>query len=160
MITCNLMGGLGNQIFQIFATISYAIKSRNQFKFLNLHQLGSGSTTVRYTFWNTFFSNLKPFLVDVLPEPIYCIKERDFTYTEIPIYEIVNSVRVFEIKQKLQILNNFRHLYYCLKYKKQFRKWLWEKVREVKIQQIYHPNYLIENLREEDDLDTVLNYWK
>ena len=28
------MGGLGNQIFQIFATISYAIKSRNQFKFI------------------------------------------------------------------------------------------------------------------------------
>ena len=60
MITCNLMGGLGNQIFQIFATISYAIKSRNQFKFLNLHQLGSGSTTVRYTFWNTFFSKFGP----------------------------------------------------------------------------------------------------
>jgi hypothetical protein len=33
MITCNLMGGLGNQIFQIFTTISYAIKSKNQFKY-------------------------------------------------------------------------------------------------------------------------------
>ena len=31
MITCNLMGGLGNQLFQIFATISYGIKSKNQF---------------------------------------------------------------------------------------------------------------------------------
>jgi len=36
MITCNLMGGLGNQIFQIFATISYAIKTQQQFKFVNL----------------------------------------------------------------------------------------------------------------------------
>jgi hypothetical protein len=84
------MGGLGNQIFQIFTTISYAMKSRNRFHFLSIEKLGSGSATVRYTFWNTFFSKLKPFLVDVLPEPIYCIKERDFTYTEIPIYEIVN----------------------------------------------------------------------
>lgn len=39
MITCNLMGGLGNQIFQIFATISYAIKSRNEFKFMNVNTL-------------------------------------------------------------------------------------------------------------------------
>jgi len=28
MITCNLMGGLGNQIFQIFTTISYAIRTK------------------------------------------------------------------------------------------------------------------------------------
>ena len=36
MITCDLRGGLGNQIFQIFATLSYAIKSKNEFKFLNI----------------------------------------------------------------------------------------------------------------------------
>ena len=61
------MGGLGNQIFQIFATISYAIKSKNQFKFLNLTTLGGGSTTVRYTFWESFFSTMKPFLMSELP---------------------------------------------------------------------------------------------
>ena len=47
-----------------------------------------------------------------------------------PIYEIVNSNSLFQTKQNIQILNNFRHLYYCLKFKKQLRKWLWEKVRE------------------------------
>jgi hypothetical protein len=83
------MGGLGNQIFQIFATISYAIKSKNRFKFLSIEQLGSGSTTVRYTFWNTFFSNLKPFLLDTLPEKIQCISEKSFSYNELPVYEIV-----------------------------------------------------------------------
>ena len=55
MLTCNLMGGLGNQLFQIFATISYSIESKNFFKFLNIEQLGTGSTTVRHTYWNTFF---------------------------------------------------------------------------------------------------------
>lgn len=84
MITCNLMGGLGNQIFQIFATISYAIKSRNQFKFLNVEQLGGGSSTIRYTFWNTFFSNLKPFLINELPT-LTVIKEEGFSYNEIPV---------------------------------------------------------------------------
>jgi len=82
------MGGLGNQIFQIFATISYAIKSRNQFKFLNLLELGGGSTTIRYTFWETFFSNLKPFLVSELP-PVHLIREKGFEYISLPIYEMV-----------------------------------------------------------------------
>ena len=76
-----------------------------------------------------------------------------------PIYEIVNSNRLFQIKQNIQLLNNFRHLYYCLQFKKQLRKWLWEKVREPNIMKIYNPIYLIENLGEDDDLDTVLNNW-
>jgi hypothetical protein len=84
------MGGLGNQIFQIFATISYAIKSRNQFKFLNLTTLGGGSTTVRYTFWETFFSNMKPFLISELPQPIHVIREKGFPYNELSVREMVN----------------------------------------------------------------------
>jgi len=89
MITCNLMGGLGNQIFQIFATISYAIKSKNRFKFMNVEKLGSGSTTVRNTFWNSFFSRLKPFLIDNITQPIHVIREKDFTYNELPLYEMI-----------------------------------------------------------------------
>ena len=90
MITCNLMGGLGNQIFQIFATISYAIKSRNKFTFLNLSVLGRGSTTVRYTFWESFFSNMKPFLISELPQPIHVIREKGFPYKELSVKEMVN----------------------------------------------------------------------
>ena len=96
MLTCNLMGGLGNQIFQIFAVLSYAIKSRNQFKFLNLARLGEGSTTVRYTFWESFFSNLKPFLISELPQPIHVVKEKGFPYNELSIYEMINrDVMIF-----------------------------------------------------------------
>jgi len=89
MITCNLMGGLGNQIFQIFATISYAIKSRNEFKFLNVNTLGGGSTTIRNTFWGSFFSRLKPFLIESVPQSIHIIREKDFTFNELPIYEML-----------------------------------------------------------------------
>ena len=96
MLTCNLMGGLGNQIFQIFAVLSYAIKSRNQFKFLNLARLGEGSTTIRYTFWESFFSNLKPFLISELPQPIHVVKEKGFPYNELSIYEMINrDVMIF-----------------------------------------------------------------
>jgi hypothetical protein len=79
-----------------------------------------------------------------------------------PTDEIVdNNNCLIKIKQNIQILNNFRHLYYSLKFKKQFRKWLWEKVREPIAQRMYSPNYLVENLDDdEDNLDTVLDNWK
>jgi len=94
-------------------------------------------------------------LLPTLPQNIqelYCYNN--------PISEIVNNISLIKIKQNIQILNNFRHLYYCLKFKKQFRKWLWEKVREPQIKKMFHPKYLVENLGEDDDLDTVLNNWK
>ena len=83
MITCNLMGGLGNQIFQIFATINYAIKNKKHFGFLNVKTLGENYTTVRYTFWNTFFSKLKPFLKDSFDNG-YQVNEKQFSYDELP----------------------------------------------------------------------------
>jgi len=77
-----------------------------------------------------------------------------------PISEIVNGNWFEKMKKNIQILNNCRHSYYCVQFKDQLRKWLWEKVREPKIKKLYDPIYLIENLGDEDDLDTVLNNWK
>jgi len=85
------MGGLGNQLFQIFATIAYAIKTRNQFRFLSVETLGEGSTTIRPTYWNTFFSNLKPFLINELPTSIHVIREKEFPYNELPLNEMLNK---------------------------------------------------------------------
>jgi hypothetical protein len=85
------MGGLGNQIFQIFATISYAIKSKQKFNLLNVKQLGSGKTTIRYTFWDTFFSNLKPFLINEMPSNVNIIKEQNFEYNELPAMKLIYS---------------------------------------------------------------------
>jgi len=76
-----------------------------------------------------------------------------------PISEIINGNNTSEIKKQIQILNNFRHLHYSLKFKKQFRHLLWVKIREPKIMEKYHPDYLIENLHEETDLDAFLDNW-
>lgn len=92
MITCNLMGGLGNQIFQIFATISYAFKSRNKFAFLNVKELTVGKSTIRYTFWDTFFENLKPFLIEQYPKNITVLKEQGFEYDEILFDTIIDNL--------------------------------------------------------------------
>lgn len=90
MITCDLRGGLGNQLFQIFTTISYAIKASIPFKFLNIKSMGGGTSTVRYTFWETFLSNLKPFLLENISQPVHIIQENGFSYNELPINEMIN----------------------------------------------------------------------
>jgi Leucine-rich repeat (LRR) protein len=105
-------------------------------------------------FLSCSFNNLNYF--PTLPENIH-----ELFWHNNPIYEILGHQKSkSEIKQNLQTLNNFRHLWYCLIFKKHFRKWLWVKIREPKIEKMYDPIYLIKNLKEEDDLDVVLNNWK
>jgi len=89
MITCNLCGGLGNQLFQIFTTISYAIKSKKKFYFLDSEI--SPSITKRYTFWNSLLYKLKPFLIKEIVQDSKIIKQKDFTFNEIKIPELTNS---------------------------------------------------------------------
>jgi hypothetical protein len=85
------MGGLGNQLFQICTTISYSIRTKNIFKFLNVHMLNNGASTIRYTFWNSFLSNFKLFLIDNIPENIEIIKETDHSFNELPITNMINK---------------------------------------------------------------------
>jgi hypothetical protein len=75
------MGGLGNQLFQIFAAISYAIRSENKFVFLNIDRLD----TKRHTYWGTFLKNLKPFLRDSLEPNTEIIKQANFNYADLDV---------------------------------------------------------------------------
>ena len=84
------------------------------------------------------------------------------TYDYNPIYDIIGSNDLFIINKKLKILHTFCHLYYCLKFKTQFRDLLWKNIREPKIIQNYHPSYLKQLLTDENenvDIDMVLNSW-
>jgi len=74
MISCELMGGLGNQLFQIFATISYAMNHKQPFKFLYKDFLGN-----RPTYWNTFLRTLKIFTIKQRPT-MTVIKETGFEF--------------------------------------------------------------------------------
>jgi len=58
----------------------------------------------------------------------------------------------------IQTLRNFRNTYYLLKFKKHFKRWLWEKVREPKIMAKFHPSHL-NALEETDDLEVFLDDW-
>jgi hypothetical protein len=80
-----------------------------------------------------------------------------------PIYEIINGDIEYndidKIKQRTWVLNNFRYLYFCLKFKKRFRDLLWVKIREPKIRKKFSHSYLLENLHEDTDLDELLKNW-
>jgi hypothetical protein len=100
MLTCKLQGGLGNQLFQIYTTIAYAIQTNQKFIFLNVHELKS-SVTDRYTYWDNFLKSLKPFLIDpelINKDNILVIREKGFTYEELhlPIQ-----------KTKIKVLNGY-----------------------------------------------------
>ena len=83
MITCYLMGGLGNQLFQIFATISCAIDNRTNFLFLDTDVLTVG--TVRPTYWNTFLHKLKRFTNknQFINNAIILKEKTEFCYTKL-----------------------------------------------------------------------------
>ena len=84
---------------------------------------------------------------------------KELYFSNNPISKIINGETTNEIKKQMQLLNNFRHLYYSLKFKKQFRDWLWVKIREPKAMKKYHPSYLLENLQEYTELDSFLDNW-
>ena len=84
MITCALMGGLGNQLFQIFTTISYAIQTENNYKFTNTVILFGGT---RHTYWDSFLSELKSKTTGMFPA-MTRIKEASFEYHDIDLDEI------------------------------------------------------------------------
>jgi len=89
-VSCFLMGGLGNQLFQLFTTIAYSIKYKRKLLFPYADKLYTG--TIRYTYWDTFLYTLKmytkydnknSFKTDML-NLFSKYKENGFEYSEIP----------------------------------------------------------------------------
>jgi len=83
MITIFLNGGLGNQLFQIFNLISYSLENKVKFILQYSEYIQHGTSIKRYTYWNSFLKNLKPFTVKQLPR-LNIIKEKNFSYNKLP----------------------------------------------------------------------------
>jgi hypothetical protein len=83
MIIGNLMGGLGNQLFQIYATIAYAIHTKQRFQFPQHIQQG---ITKRMTYWSNLYSNLSMFIIPTITNTnTNIVKEKAFEYNPLPI---------------------------------------------------------------------------
>lgn len=83
MFSHTLLGGLGNQLFQIFTTISIAIESKQSFYFK--YQEMTDGITYRTTYWGSFLNKLKPYTRSEHPiiQNIIYIKELSFRYSSI-----------------------------------------------------------------------------
>ena len=71
MISCNLQGGLGNQMFQIAATVSLALSNKDNYSF-NFHKCytpNQGNQSTKYI--DNFFKNI-PNHNNYEFEKIYC----------------------------------------------------------------------------------------
>ena len=84
MISCITMGGLGNQLFQIYTTMALSIEMKTPFNFPN-NKLESDKRSD--TYWDSFLKELSKnmCLVDIknLKYPVY--KEKEFKYNKIQI---------------------------------------------------------------------------
>ena len=93
VVSCHLMGGLGNQLFQIFTTIAYSLRQRRKMIFPHSEILTTGKH--RPTYWDSFLSPLRSYTTinpacgktsDLLYTfPRY--KEPGFLYSEIPTFQ-------------------------------------------------------------------------
>jgi len=104
MISCDLMGGMGNQLFQIFATVAYGIRKKKPFIFKYSKNLNE-----RITYWNSFLDRLdifttnNPIYKDIRIDNLPTYRESGFQFTDIPhlqesfkLYGYFQSYKYFE----------------------------------------------------------------
>ncbi len=110
---------MGNQLFQIFTAITYALENSKPFFFLNNFQLGNGSngSIIRYTYWNTFLSALHPFLrnINEIPQLTY-ITENNFKYQPLPKIDVLTKYGTLLVGyfQSPKYFNNYKDTIYKL----------------------------------------------
>lgn len=82
-ISINIMGGLGNQLFQIFTTIAYALRNNKEYIFQ--YSPISYSVTPRITYWNTLLFNINNKAINNMPNFEQTFSEKvNHQYEEIP----------------------------------------------------------------------------
>ena len=81
MISVDIMGGLGNQLFQIMTAFAYSKKYRNPL--IIKRGSHSPSCTYRNVYWNNFLEGLQKYLINRnIDLPVY--NEKSFEYNKLP----------------------------------------------------------------------------
>lgn len=78
-----------------------------------------------------------------------------------PIHEFLEMDDTATVKYRLAVMDKFKTTFYCIKYKKSLRKWLWD-IREKRAIEKYNPRNLLkilEQYEEEDKIDEILSQW-
>jgi len=109
MIYCQLMGGLGNQLFQIFATIAYAFEHNHIFSFPDSKVLGN-----RITYWNTFLKPLINYTIGSNPLLNIRYNETGFHYQTIPAIDQTQNIYIVGYYQSYKYFDKYYDKIYNL----------------------------------------------
>ena len=109
-VSAYIMGGLGNQLFQVFAAIALSLGQSN-LKFVFPYYELSPGITKRVTYWNTFLSKLLPFTTHKTSVSIqdinnfFILRERFHYYCKFP--DINNNTLLFGYFQSYKYFHHF-----------------------------------------------------
>lgn len=110
MLSCYLMGGLGNQMFQIFATLGLGMKYKKRVNFPYSEKLETGLT--RPTYWDTIFSEIKNATTYNAEDPHRIEKHNAYIMTR------MRQIQERNFKYDLGVVREVENMYdqeYCLK---------------------------------------------
>jgi len=100
----------------------------------------------------------------ILPESLYCFDAQGNKYNSyikllfgnnISFISLHNVEELQTIKNKIKVFHNCKYIIYSFKCRKQFRKLLWEKVREPKIRRQFAPENIVDILYNEIEDDDI-----
>ncbi len=107
------MGGLGNQLFQIFTVMAHAMKNGMEFTFQNCNELTIGHK--RKTYWSNLLKELGPFLVSralITGQPDreigYAFKPLPFFYKDTVLTGYFQSLKYFQ--EELSIITEMLNI--------------------------------------------------
>ena len=109
MISVDLMGGLGNQLFQIFTALAYSFKHKKQIKLPNRKSVMTspyGGKYKRPLYFENFLKKLKPFLTDHFQRQIL-YREKGYYYTDIPFVE--ENILIYGYFQSYKYFDDHKH---------------------------------------------------
>jgi hypothetical protein len=119
-ISCNLTGGLGNQLFQIFTTIAVGIENRRKIVFPYYETSPVGKP--RPTYWNNFLISLKIMTNEnnrfgLSNQDLYKlpgVKEPAFHYTRIDPFDIRQGAMLHGYYQSHMYFENYKETIFKL----------------------------------------------
>lgn len=99
VVTAELVGGLGNQLFCVFTMLAYSIKHNK-----NISVIFKEKFYNRPAYWNTVFKSLQLYFKEDIYDITY--KEIDYSYNEIPYF--LNNVKLVGYFQSYLYFEEFR----------------------------------------------------
>lgn len=110
MLIVKLMGGLGNQLFQLFTSISYSIDNDIEYKIFEFKDdkvSPCDNKSLRGTYWNNLLKNIYNKTIRNIGGPVYQYNEPYFEYKSLPV--IMDKSKNYKFFGYFQSYKYFQH---------------------------------------------------